>query len=97
MTSKQKKALKEHGFHQVKELYKGEGYGDIYDAYSRPSVYKVRAWWRCEDICASLSGYGLTVSGRNCSFFSAMFNFEDEDGVEYVAKITPQNCYFARA
>ena len=91
-----KKAMKEYGFKQVKELYTGTGYGDIFNAYGRPSVYKVRAWAHCQKVCEDMNGYGLTVTGRNSSFFTEGFKF-DYEGETYNAKITASNCYFAKA
>lgn len=60
----------------------------IYKAYSRPSVYKVRAFERCEDIRDELCGYSLRVVGHNSSAFSAAFTTDD---TFYV--ITKDNIY----
>lgn len=45
----------------------------IYKAYDRPSVYKVRAFERCEEICDEYKGYSLRIVGHNSSQFSAAF------------------------
>lgn len=60
----------------------------IYKAYGRPSVYKVRAFERCEDIMHEFDGYSLRIVGHNCHQFTAAF-FTDTDF--YV--ITKQNIY----
>lgn len=65
------------------------GYSDIYEAYKNPSVYKVRAWRYCEELCRKYNGYNLMISGRGCWTFSAVFLFTDPGtGVENVAWIT---------
>ena len=46
---------------------------DIYEAYERPSVYKVRAWEYCKQLMNEYNGYGLAVTGHNCMAFSAGF------------------------
>ena len=60
----------------------------IYKAYGRPSVYKVRAFERCEDIMHEFNGYSLRVVGHNSSQFSAAFTTDD---TFYV--ITKDNIY----
>lgn len=49
----------------------------IWKAYGRPSVYKVRAFERCEDIMHEFDGYSLRVVGHNSSQFSAAFTTDD--------------------
>ena len=49
----------------------------IYKAYTRPSVYKVRAWERCEDIRHEFGGYSLRVVSHNCHKFTAAFTSDD--------------------
>ena len=46
----------------------------LYDVYERPSVYKENAWHEIESDCKAVGGYGLTVTGYNCNFFSTAFN-----------------------
>lgn len=46
----------------------------LYDVYARPSVYKKNAWYDIESDCKTVHGYGLTVTGYNCNFFSTAFN-----------------------
>lgn len=45
----------------------------LYDVYERPSVYKENAWDEIESDCKTVHGYGLKVTGYNCSFFSTCF------------------------
>ena len=45
----------------------------LYDVYERPSVYKENAWHKIESDCQAVGGYGLTVTGYNCNFFSTCF------------------------
>lgn len=60
----------------------------IYKAYGRPSVYKVRAFERCEDIMHEFDGYSLRIVGHNCSQFSAAFTTDTDFYV-----ITKDNIY----
>jgi hypothetical protein len=60
----------------------------IYKAYGRPSVYKVRAFERCEDIMHEFDGYSLRVVGHNSSQFSAAFTTDTDFYV-----ITKDNIY----
>ena len=70
-------------------------YKDIYDAYARPSVAKVRAWHYCKQLCAELGGHDLIICGKNCMVFSVCFKFEDEAGREAVSYITRDYDRFA--
>ena len=54
-------------------------YTDIYDAYSRPSREKIRAWEYCQTLCADVGGWDLIISSRNTFRFSAVFKFEDPE------------------
>lgn len=60
----------------------------IYKAYSRPSIYKVRAFERCEDIRDEFDGYNLRIVGHNSSQFSAAFTTDTDFYV-----ITKDNIY----
>lgn len=60
----------------------------IYKAYGRPSVYKVRAFERCEDIMHEFDGYSLRIVGHNSSQFSAAFTTDTDFYV-----ITKDNIY----
>ncbi len=64
-------------------------YGDIFDAYERPSAAKVRAWRDCERLCEELSGYDMLISSRNTFSFSVVFRFDEpETGEMCYAYIT---------
>lgn len=60
----------------------------LYDVYERPSVYKENAWDEIESDCKAVHGYGLHVTGYNCSFFSTAFNVR-LNGVLYEIVDTP--------
>lgn len=60
----------------------------LYDVYARPSVYKENAWHDIESDCKAVHGYGLTVTGYNCNFFSTAF-FVKLDGTLYKIVDTP--------
>lgn len=60
----------------------------IYKAYGRPSVYKVRAFERCEDIMYKFNGYSLSIVGHNGSTFTAAFTTDTDFYV-----ITKDNIY----
>ena len=62
---------------------------DIYEAYKSPSIYKVRAWEYCKDLCKRLRGRDLRIVGRNCTKFSVAFRFNERGtGRECYAYIT---------
>ena len=63
----------------------GTSYGDIFDAYGKPSAAKVDAWERCKRICAAFNGEALRNVGKNCMKFSAVF--------QYVERATGALCY----
>lgn len=60
----------------------------IYSAYTRPSVYKVRAWEYCKELCRKLNGRGLMILGHGAQTFSVGFTFTDPEGVNRFAYIT---------
>lgn len=65
------------------------GYSDIYDAYERPSRYKVSAWNDCKELCKSLNGFNLRIASRNTCKFTVTFGYFDPvDGDLRVAYIT---------
>lgn len=57
---------------------------DIYEAYEKPSVYKVQAWNYCKDLCKQYDGHCPAITGKNCMAFSVGF-------IGYVDGI---KCYF---
>ena len=52
-------------------------YDDIYSAYKNPSVYKVRAWNWCKELCREMHGYDLIISAAGCQTFSVVFTFNE--------------------
>lgn len=64
----------------------------IYEAYGKPSVYKVRAWRAIEEMCRRMNGYGLTVLGHSCMKYSAAFKAREE-GVEKLFYFTADHDY----
>lgn len=53
---------------------------DLDDAYGRYSTAEAVAWRDCARKCAERNGYGLSIIGANCSFFSAGFTYEGAQG-----------------
>lgn len=76
-------------------------YTDIYDAYEKPSVYKVRAWDYCKRLCAEKNGRDLIITGKNCMKFSAVFKFKEEgtgrDCFAYITKDYDRYAYAQEA
>jgi len=48
-------------------------YADIWDAYEKPSIYKVRAWERCKGLAVELDGTTPLILGKNTMQFSVGF------------------------
>lgn len=71
------------------------GYNDIYNAYERPSRYKVGIWKDWEKWFTDNGGY-CTISSRNCMQFTISGYFTDkETGARFYAYITKtyNRCY----
>jgi len=60
-------------------------YHDIFDAYKSPSIYKVRAWRYCQELCRRMQGFDCIISAAGCQTFSVCFKYPDE--------ITGEICY----
>jgi len=70
-------------------------YDDIFKAYSKPSIEKIRAWEYCKRACREVNGHDLIITARNTWKFSACFKFED-NGRKCYGYITPaydRYCY----
>ena len=68
-----------------------QGYDDIYDAYRRPSEYKVDIWRDWEEWFYRNDGH-CVISSKNCNFFSIEgFVTDRESGKRYFAYITYAN------
>ena len=64
------------------------GYGDIFDAYGRPSRTKIGIWEDWENWFIENNGY-CTIVSRNCNFFSIAGYVTDKDTKErYYCYIT---------
>lgn len=76
-------------------------YTDIFDAYERPSVYKIRAWDYCKRLCEEKGGSDLIITGKNCMKFSACFKFKEagtgRDCVCYITKDYDRYAYAEEA
>lgn len=70
------------------------GYGDINNAYSRPSTTKVRTYNAIKERAQDTEGYNndLRVIGRNSNQYSTLYTFTEE-GETYVVKDTKDNTY----
>ena len=66
----------------------------IYDAYGRPSCYKVAAFNEIQERARNTAGYNhdLTVCGAGSSFFSTIYSYTDENGM-HIVKDTPSNTF----
>ena len=70
-------------------------YGDIYDAYERPSRAKVHAYERIAQRARETAGYNydLHVAGRSSHTFSTVYSVSNEDGTTSIIKDTRDNVY----
>lgn len=59
----------------------------IYDAYARPSVYKVEAWEDLVRWCDRNEKCGVWISGHNCMTFS-VHGYIEQYGVRYYVEFT---------
>jgi len=66
--------------------------GDIYEAYERPSVYKVRAWRDILAFSADIKAQAVYITGANCSQYSAVTIKQTSTGRE-VYYFTAYNNY----
>ena len=74
----------------------GRAVNSIWQAYNRPSVYKVRAWEWCQTSCREDGGQWLYVTGWNNSKFTcAYFCGHHETGERCIVVHTADNVYWA--
>ena len=74
----------------------GYAVGNIWRAYKRPSVYKVRAWEWCQVSCQEDNGRCLFVTSWNSSKFTcAYFCNHHETGERCIVVRTADNIYWA--
>ena len=69
-------------------------YRDIYEAYERPSIYKVRSFEKIRDRALNTNGYNydLRIIGKNCMSYSTVYTFT-EGNTTYIVKDTKDNTY----
>ena len=69
-------------------------YNDIYEAYEKPSVYKVRSFNAIRERAYETDGYNhdLQIVGKNCMQYSTLYTFT-QDGKTYAVKDTRDNMY----
>lgn len=65
---------------------------NLYDVYTRPSVYKENAFYEIKNDCKTVHGYGLHITSYNTNFFSTAFNVR-LNGTLYKIVDTPSNRY----
>lgn len=76
-------------------IINGHAVENLWDAYERPSIYKVRAWEWCKVACRDDDGGGLCVTGWNCSKFTCAYFFgHHETGERCLAVHTAENVYW---
>lgn len=55
-----------------------KNYKDIFEAYKNPSIYKIRAFEYCKELCAKMHGFDLIISAAGCQTFSVVFKFREK-------------------
>lgn len=74
---------------------RGYVYRDIFAAYNKPSIAKIRAWDYCKRLCKEMNGHDLIICARNSMKFSACFKFESDgkNCYAYITKDYDRFCY----
>lgn len=72
--------------------------GGIYDAYSKPSYAKVRAYNNCMAMVREYKGFAEKITGYNSCTFTFQFTFyhkdrKTKDVTQYIAHITKDHNY----
>jgi len=65
------------------------------DCYARPSNAKEKAYFWCKYVMVRSNGYDIRICSYNTQIFTAAFRFM-ENGIEYLAYITPKHIYKIR-
>ena len=88
------KATTKQGQGIIHDLHTRYGHDDIWDAYTRPSAAKVRAWRQIEATATTTPGYNhdLQIVGASSHFFSTVYSYTDADG-QHIIKDTHANTY----
>lgn len=78
----------------ISDLNRSGAY-DIFEAYDRPSCYKVSAWQEIVKRANDTAGYNydLHICGANSSFFSTVYSYTTESGEKVIIKDTASNTY----
>jgi len=74
--------------------YEHCNYGDIEDAYTRPSCTKVRTYREIEQRAENTPGYNndLKVVAKSSHFYSTIYTYTD-GGTTFIVKDTPSYTY----
>ena len=71
---------------------------NIFSAYKKPSVEKIKAFEYCENLCKELDGFNLVIPCHGVQTFSVTFEYADKDtGVICRAYITRDYDRFCEA
>ena len=74
------------------KIYSGAAYDDIFNAYGKPSIYKVNSWHEGGDWVFECMKLGmdatLEISSHNSSMYSISGEVRDTDGTKYELSIT---------
>lgn len=65
----------------------------IYEAYERPSYYKVRAEQRILDEMRNNNGYDYRICGHNSCTFSCAYQYRDDKQLLHLVYHTAYNRY----
>lgn len=74
--------MKTISIEMVNNMYKWSK-GDLFSAYSKPSMAKISAWRRIQDRMTHHGGRDLVVRSRNCHVYTAMWRTDDRLYIEY--------------
>lgn len=80
----------QHQYNYYKSKLTHNPIASIYDAYQKPSYYKVRAFHNCLSIVKEYNGFNFTILGHNCHTFSVGFICIIDNKLHFVW-ITPYN------
>ena len=72
-------------------------YTDIYQAYKNPSIYKVRAWNYCKELCKRMHGFDIVIPAAGMQTFSVVFKFKERGTgrpcYAYITRYYSRFCY----
>ena len=78
----------------ISDLYRN-GEANIFEAYGRPSIYKINAFKEIENRANNTPGYNhdLHICGAGSHFFSTVYSYTNESGDLVIVKDTASNTY----